>query len=365
MFLTLECMFRLRFATLNMTIGKYFRSLYKIVWSLCLVLLAFSVSPAQKVGSTAMQFLHVMPCARATALGNAYSVWASGAEAVFWNPSGLALIQNQELSSTYINWIFDTRQGALSYALPLEDFGAVGVQVQYVDFGEFEETSNAAPYIKDIENPGMTGRTFRPFSYLIGLTYASNLTDKFSTGISLKYAHESLFSGQMVNAMVRQGVYEEVKTWADALLFDFGIRYRTGFRSIQIASSVQNFGANAKYAKESNPVPLLFRFGIAANVIGADALLLTMGDNRLGVAFDLFQPNDYAQQAHLGVEYEFANSFALRGGYKFYYDYEGLTFGGGIKHTFGSVKLSLDYSYGSIGTYLGNVQRISIGAALQ
>jgi hypothetical protein len=324
-----------------------------------------SVALAQKVGSTSMQFLHVMPCARATALGDAYSVWASGAEAVFWNPSGVALVENQELSSTYIDWIFDTRQGAISYAASIGEFGAVGLQIQYVDFGEFEETSTAAPYIKNPDAPGMTGRTFRPFSYLLGLTYARSLTDRFSTGISVKYAHESLFSGQTVRAMVSQGVYEEVDTWADGLLFDFGVRYNTFFRSIQVAASVQNFGADVKYAKESSPVPLLFRFGIAADVVGADALLIRQEDNRLSVAFDLFQPNDFGQQAHLGVEYEFAGTVALRGGYKFNYDYEGLTVGGGLKHTVGSVRLLLDYSYGSIGTYLGSVQRISLGAQLQ
>lgn len=331
-------------------------------------MVSFFVSSAyaQKVGSTSMQFLHVMPSARATALGDAYSVWASGAEAVFWNPSGLALIQNQEFSLTYVDWIFDTRQGALSYATPLGDIGAIGLQVQYVDFGEFEETSLDRPYINNPFAPGITGRTFRPFSYLVGLTYARSLTDKFAVGIGVKYVHESLFDGQMVSAMIQQGTYEDVKTWADALLFDFGIRYNTGYRSIQVAASVQNFGADAKYAKESNPVPLLFRFGVAADLIGTNALLLSdEPDNRLGLAFDLFQPNDYAQQAHLGMEYEFKGTVALRAGYKFNYDYEGLTLGGGIKHTIGSVKLSFDYSYGSIGTYLGSVQRISLGAGLQ
>jgi hypothetical protein len=340
------------------------KNIYRLILSLCAIYIFLSDTNAQKVGSTSMQFLHVMPCARATALGDAYTVWASGAEAIFWNPSGLALAKNQELSSTYISWIFDTQQGALSYALPLRDIGVVGIQAQYVDFGEFEETRTDRPYIKNPDEPGMTGRTFHPFSYLVGLSYATNLTDKFSTGFSVKYARESLFDGQTVTTMVRQGVYEGVKTWADGLLFDFGVRYNTGFKSVQIAASVQNFGANVKYAKESSPVPLLFRFGIASDLIGNDALLFNQENNRLSLAFDLFQPNDYAQQAHLGVEYEFANTFALRGGYKFNYDYEGFTVGGGIKQAFGSVKLSLDYSYGSIGTYLGNVQRISLGATI-
>jgi hypothetical protein len=331
------------------------------------VLAAVSLLPpafAQKVGSTSMHFLHVMPCARATAMGDAYSTLASGAEAVFWNPGGVALVRNHQFSTTYVNWIFDTQQGAFSYATSLGDLGALGFQIQYVDFGDFEETSNQAPYIKNPDAPGMTGRTFRPFSYLVGITYARNLTDRFSTGISVKYARESLFDGTMVNAQVSQGTYENVRTWGAGLLFDFGVRYNTGFRSIQLGASVHNFGADVKYAMESNPAPLLFRFGIVANVIGPDALLLSGEDDRMTVAFDLFQPNDYSQQAHAGIEYEFAGTFALRAGYKMNYDSEGLTLGMGLKQAIGAVALVLDYSYGSMGPYLGSAQRISLGAEL-
>jgi len=338
---------------------------YRIVLLLAGMLVLTAGAFAQKVGSTSMQFLHVMPCARGTALGDAYSTWATGAEALFWNPGGLAVIENHEITSTYINWIFDTQQGALAYALPLGGIGAVGVQIQYVDFGEFEEAIASSPYIKDPNTPGLTGRTFHPFSYLVGVSYARSLTDKFSTGISVKYVHESLFNGESVTAMISQDSYQQVHTWANGFLFDFGVKYFTGFRSIQIAASVQNFGANVKYAKESNPVPLLFRFGVSADVIGTDALLVRQEKNRLGIAFDLFQPNDYTQQAHLGVEYEFMRAFSLRCGYKFNYDYEGLTLGAGVKQKVGPVDLLLDYSYGSIGTYLGNVQRISLGAILK
>lgn len=183
-----------------------------------------SASYAQKVGSTSMQFLKVMPSARATALGEAYTVWATGAEAIFWNPAGLARLDKMEFSINYIDWLFDSQQGALSYGFAIPGFGVIGLQVQYVDFGDFEETSNARPYISDPDNPGLTGRSFSPFSYLVGISYARDLTDKFSLGISMKYAHESLFDGQKVTAQVKQGVFEEVETWANGLLFDFGIR---------------------------------------------------------------------------------------------------------------------------------------------
>jgi hypothetical protein len=327
--------------------------------------LCTSTSYAQKVGSTSMQFLKVMPSARATALGEAYTVWATGAEAIFWNPAGLASLDNMEFSTTYIDWLFDAQQGALSYALSIRGFGAVGIQFQYIDFGEFEETTNERPYISDPNNPGLTGRTFSPFSFLVGLSYARYMTDKFSVGMSMKYVYESLFDGQKLTAQVRQGVFEEVDTWASGLLFDVGIRYNTGYRSIYIGSSVQNFGADVKYAKESNPVPLLFRLGVGANIIGSEGLLLSGSkDNRLSMAYDIFHPNDYAQQMHVGLEYEFAASFALRGGYKFNYDYDGLTLGAGLKRAFEGLRLTVDYSYGAMGTYLGHIQWISLGIIL-
>jgi hypothetical protein len=274
-------------------------------------------------------------------------------------------MQNQEFSSTFVKWIFDTRQGAASYAAPIGGLGAVGLQIQYVDFGIFEEAVATRPYINQETEPGLTGNTFHPFSYLVGLSYARSLTDRFATGLTVKYAHESLYDGQMALAQVSPGSYQEVKTWADGVIFDFGIHYNTGYRSIEIGAAVQNFGPNVTYAKQSSPVPLLFRWGIAADVIGKNALFSSDEDNRLGIAFDLYQPNDYGQQEHIGAEYEYEGVFALRAGYKFNYDFEGLTVGGGVKQAIGSTLLSLDYSYGSIGTYLGSVHRLSLGARIQ
>ena len=133
-----------------------------LILSIMMILFAYT-SYGQKVGSTSMQFLKVMPCARATALGDAYAVWATGAEAIFWNPAGLAELDKPEISTTYTNWLFDSQQGAVSYAQMIEGIGAFGLQFQYVDFGEFEESSNERPYINDPERFGLTGilNTFR------------------------------------------------------------------------------------------------------------------------------------------------------------------------------------------------------------
>lgn len=333
-----------------------------------LVLGVFPVGAfSQKVGSTSMQFLKVMPCARATAMGEAYSVLASGAEAVFWNPAGVARLQNSEThgieaSLTYVRWIFDTKQGALSVASSLGNWGAVGLQVQYVDFGSIDETIWTSPYKDDIEYPGLTGRTFKPFAYMIGFTYAYQLTDKFATGLTAKFAHESLYNGSMVTAYTSQGDMMDAKTWADGLMFDFGLQYNTGYKSIVLAASVQNFGPNVTYASETNAIPLALRVGIAADLVGANPLLIASENSRLGIAWDLFQPNDYEQQAHMGLEYEYAGIVALRGGYKFNYDADGLTAGIGVRQTLSGTRLSVDYSYSALDYSLGSVHRISIGA---
>lgn len=328
--------------------------------------LPFAQASAQKVGSTSMQFLKVLPTARAAALGEAYSAWASGAEAIFWNPAGVALLQGHELSLTYIDWLFDSRQGGIGFATSIGSLGAVGIQLQYVDFGEFEETTNERPFISDPDRPGLTGRTFRPFSYLVGATYARHLTDRFALGLGVKYAYESLYDDGTVTAQVRQGVFDDVSTRASGFLFDFGIRYETGFRSVEIASAVQNFGSDVSYAVESYPVPLLFRVGIAADLVGLNGLLMGGNEgNQVRAALDIFHPNDYAQQIHVGMEYEFARILALRGGYKFNYDSDGLTLGAGLQHSMGGLGLAIDYSFGSMGTYLDNVQRISLRIALR
>jgi len=355
----------------------------KTINKIFLLLAAISMVTAgslaqQKAGTTSMQFLKVMPCARATALGDAYSVVATGAEALFWNPAGLAWAENPQASLTYINWIFDSKLYDLAYAMPLGNVGSVGLQLQYVDYGNFDESiSNGSAYYPGQSLPYLTGRTFKPYSYLAGLTYATKLTDKFSFGITAKYAYESLYD-QSATAIQTDGNGTAVNSYSvDAkrgvFLFDAGFRYNTGFKTIQIAACTQNFGPDIKYSSQyqvtSYPAPLEFRLGIAGDLIGKNSLFIEDANNRLGLMFDLFLANDADQQEHIGLEYEFANMFSLRAGYKLNYVTEGLTFGAGVHQTVGGLKLSVDYSYGAmdaiISNYTGNVHRISLGVEIQ
>lgn len=336
------------------------------IYIIFLLLLGMSstVTFAQKVATTSMQFLKVMPCARGTALGDAYTTLANGADAYFWNPAGLVYSSNKEISMTYTSWIMDTKLGSLAFFMPYGNIGSFAFGIQYVDYGSMDEATLNRPDISDINHPGLTGNTFHPFAMIAGVGYGKQLTDKFSMGVNVKYAYESLYNGHGYYAMTSSGSNETVNTWGKGFLFDFGMRYNTGFKTIQLAISAQNFGAEIKYAKDKNAAPLQFRWGVAADLMGNNALLFEDPANRISLAFDLFQPNDYEQQEHVGLEYSFQNTVALRAGYKVNYDTEGLTLGAGVKTSLNGVGLTFDYSYTSLDYSLGAVHRITLGASL-
>jgi long-subunit fatty acid transport protein len=341
---------------------------YRSIVTALLLTVCIGQLQAQKVGTSSLQFLKVMPTARATAMGDAFVSLAKGADATFWNPAGLTNLQNHEMTSTLTMWLFDTKQVALAYGLPMGDWGTLGFQFQYVDFGSIEETradavdlvvpANGAPFF----NAGLTGRSFTPYSYLVGLSYARAFTEKFSAALTVKYAMESLWSNQtitIVNSVT--GEATSYKTYADVVLFDFGMLYKTGFRSIQIGVAAQNFGPQVKFADAAHPAPLAFRLGVSGNLFGQEGLLFQDNTNRLTVAYDLFQPNDYRQQMHVGAEYAFSEMLMLRAGYKYDYDSEGLTFGGGLHTDLSGWPVRIDYSYGTMNEFLNTVHRISLG----
>lgn len=334
-----------------------------------LVIAMFGTLPlfGQKVGTSSLQFLKVMPTARATAMGDAYSTIASGADAVFWNPAGLAVGSDIEVTGTHILWLFDTRQSTLAASLPTEDWGTFGISLQYVDYGTINVTrQERLVFIGSGEdyhyNPGLTGETFSPSSYIIGVSYAQKMTDKFSAGLTAKYVNESLWNAPTVTVVNKAtGETETVNTYAHLFLFDFGMQYNTGYRSVRIGVAIQNFGQQVKFAKESFPAPLMFRIGTAADMIGPDALFGTSEANRITLAYDLFQPNDYAQQMHIGGEYAFEEAIFFRAGYKVFYDNDNITVGAGIRQDITGLPFTFDYSYGAMGDYLPSVHRISLG----
>ena len=108
---------------------------------------------------------------------------------------------------------------------------------------------------------------------------------------------------------------------------------------------------------ESFPIPQIFTFGVSAYLIAPGESLFLNGDNlSLLFAYQIQHPRDYDMQHNVGLEFCFMDVLLLRGGYKFNYDEENITFGFGLDYK----GFNFGYAYDPFGNILEEVHRISI-----
>jgi hypothetical protein len=298
-----------------------------------------------KVGTTSFQFLEVLTSARGSALGNAFCSIVDNSEAVFFNPAGLTGISNIDISAGYVNWILDAAQYSFAAGYNWEGYGILGFQAMFTDVGEIEETRVDALGFHGSSYDGLTGRTFRPTSIVFGLSFARELTDKLSFGVSAKYVHEDL-------------IYKS----ASALAFDGGVLFKTGFKNIVVDATIRHFGQEVKYIDQAFPLPQTFTIGVSSFLLSDKDPLIALSDQHsVRIAYEMVQPRDYDQQHCVGMEYSFENLFFLRGGYQFNTDEQSWSAGIGVQYN----GLRVDYSFNDFGQYLDSVHRITIGYAIK
>lgn len=304
-----------------------------LVAMLCMVLPVFGQG-VDKVAQTGMKWLSIPVGARASALGSAYTAMAADAGAVFWNPAGLALTEGRHIFLTQTQWIADINVNAGSVSYNLSDIGTFGVHFMTVDWGNF----NGTRFTGGAELFEETG-TFSPESWVIGLSFARRVSNKFSFGGTLRLVHENLGSsleGSFANP-------QKYNAKLDIVSIDFGTIFYTGYKDLRIAMTMQNISQEKEYRFEAFPLPLSFKFGAAMNLLQ----LMQDGesDQSITLSLDAIHPRDFSERLHFGLEYGFKKIVFLRTGYKTNYDEEDVTFGGGARLSMGKTALGLDYSY--------------------
>ncbi len=307
-------------------------------------------STVKKLAQTGLQFLKVDVSARAAAMGSAYTMPGNDASAMFYNPAGIASMEhNFDFFASRTEWIADISYNAVGVAKDLGKWGTVGAGLIFSDYGDDIIGTRVAITEKGYEKTG----TIDVGAYAVGLSYARSMTEKFSIGGQIKYAAQHLGS----SILTEGGKAKENKV--SGLAFDFGTIFYPGLKSLRIGMSVNNFSQQFKYEEEPFQLPLTFRIGVAMDVLDF------MGEhgNPLLIAIDALHPRDYTERIHIGGEYWYNNMFALRAGYKFNYDEEGLSAGIGFKYTIAGISMKLDYAYSDLGIF-NAVSRFSFGLAL-
>jgi hypothetical protein len=310
---------------------------------LLLAAACWSAETFEKVGTVGSQFLKIGAGARGVAMGEAFVAIDGDATCTYWNPAGIASIEGSRFSLNHASWLAELSHEYATYIFSYKFIpGVLGISATVLQMDPMAETT-------EYRQEG-TGYSFDAGSMAFALTYARMLTDRFSFGATLKWIHEGLadYSGE-------------------AFAADLGTIYDTGFRGIKIGMSFLHMGAGYTFISDGkeSPMPVTFKVGVSMPVWNAP-------DHRLLGAIEFNHPPDGAERLNLGAEYvyqKFGPNFevALRGGYRFNRDEEGLAGGFGVKFPFVRIGLeskpsiwTVDYCYSDMGI-LEASHKVSLG----
>jgi hypothetical protein len=218
-----------------------------------------SVSSNQFIGgdvntiTTAVPFLTIAPDARGGAIGDAGVATSPDASSMHWNPSKLAFIESDMGASVSFspwlrNLVNDIYLAHLSGYKRLNKRSTVGVSLLYFSLGDITFTNENA------QNIGQ----FKPNEFAISGAYATQLSDRFSGGVSLRYINSNLTNGindtKAGNAFSvdLSGFYLN----DDAELFDRDAEIGFGF-------NISNIGTKMSYSESARKdfIPINLRLG--------------------------------------------------------------------------------------------------------
>jgi len=136
----------------------------------------------QTGGDGIFTFLQLTNSAKAAALGGVQVALPDpDPELILQNPALLSSDMNNSLSVNYVRYLADIGFGYGCYARDLGKYGRVAIGIQFVDYGQFVAAS---------ETGQITG-SFSASDYALTLTYAKQLGNHISAGVTLKpvYSH--------------------------------------------------------------------------------------------------------------------------------------------------------------------------------
>lgn len=311
-----------------------------------------------KVGTTAAPFLNIGVGPRAIAMGGAFTGTADDVTSLYWNPAGASRSNKNEAMFAYTTWFADINYSWTGAMVKLGDAGTLGISLTYLNYGDIEITTLS-------EQDG-TGQFFSAYDINMGLTYAYNLTDRFSLGGTFHYVQQTIWT-----------------TSASAFAVDLGVLFHSDIYGLRIAATMTNFGTEMQldgdallvqhdidpnhYGNNDQilatlktgeyPLPLTFRIGLAMDVLNNE-------ENRITIAADALHPTDNDESINVGAEYMFNNLISFRVGYKSLFlknTEEGFTAGVGLNYDFNpDFGVRVDYAYQNFGV-LDYTQHYSIG----
>ena len=178
--------------------GFFFNGGFIVKRSLILIIVLlstiFSINTLFAQGEAAVPFLLITPGARNGGLGEAGVALVNDANAIYWNPAGLAFQYENpeidfrnEITLMHSKWLpqfnfDDLYYDYLAGRFYVGDLGMLGGSITFLNLGENVWT----------DETGQELGTFDSFEYAVTLSYATKLASNAGIGINLKLIQSNL-----------------------------------------------------------------------------------------------------------------------------------------------------------------------------
>lgn len=259
-------------------------------------------------GTTAADILKMGVGARAIGMGEAYTAQADDVHSLYYNPGGLALMQQRQASFMYSQMVQDLKFQHAAIGLPLEN-GAIGASVSYLGYGDIQGYDTAGTQTGNVGANSMVGT--------LGAAWLGNL---WSAGANVKGIREKLADES-----------------ATGVAFDVGstVIYPKPVlgATVRFGAAIQNMGQGMKFLQQRDPLPMQYKVGAA---------ILQLMNKRLNLSLDYTKPRELDGIISTGLEFLPVRFIALRTGFvKNEVEGSGIRAGIGLR-----VKgVSFDYAY--------------------
>lgn len=320
-----------------MTMCTY-RRLLRLLTTFVIIIFICGTAGARQInsnaGTSAFSFLKINVGGRAVAMGGAFTGLSDDEAALYYNPAGLASLEQSRFIAEYNNYFTDLQSGFAGYIRPLSEGKVFGIQISYLNYGEFTQTDRAG----NIEG------TFGGGDLMVATSFAIRRGYNLAAGATAKF------------------IYEKIQEFsATGFAVDLGLHY-TGDRARYTGGLLlQNLGTQLSSlgTGEKNGLPTLVRIGGSIRPRGLNSVITS----------DLIVPFDNNAEIAVGAEYFNLHPLFLRMGWNsfgsnFRTQYSdnglaGLTFGFGVNYR----SMQFSYAYSPAGD-LGDAHRVTLTGSI-
>lgn len=289
--------------------------------ALALILGAGPASASGSAGAEPFSFLRLDANARAVAMGGAYTALATDANALLYNPAGLARVARSEATFMHNAYVAGIDQEYGAYASPR----GWGAHFNFLNSGSVMNTTNTNP-----DGAGLGSTSLYDLAFSGG--YGRAFGEALSLGGEVKYIRES------IAGVAGQGA-----------AFDLGALYRVPrISGLALGVSLLNVGPTVKYDSGTQNLPLNLRAGAAYTFDAAG--------QKSAASFDVIKERASSADVALGLETVLVKAMPIRLGFTTS-NSAGLGLTAGVGYV--SDGFSFDYAFVPFGD-LGGAHRFSL-----